>query len=151
MKKIIIFLVAFMSIGVFAQHGPQFNHNPFKNRFTSQQNAILKTKRMALHLDLNTVQQKKVYNLILNQEIRFNKLRFKRQLAFKNGIKPTKKQRFNILNKSLDAKLNFQNHLKNILNTKQYTLFKRGTLKRMAFNRQKTNRNKRRFHHFRRL
>jgi len=141
MKKIIILLVAFLSIGIFAQPGSKFNHKPFKNGFTPEQNATLKTKRMALNLDLNAVQQKKVYNLILNQEIKFDKIKFKRQQAFKNGVRPTREQQYNRINKGLDAKINFQNRLKNILNTKQYIEFKRGAFKRMAFNRQKKNRN----------
>jgi len=137
MKKIIILLVAFLSVGIFAQPGPKFNHKPFKNGFTPQQNATLKTKRMALHLDLNAAQQKKVYNLILNQEIKFDKIKFKRQQAFKNGERPTRAQLFNTLNKGLAAKINFQNRLKNILDAKQYAEFKKGAFKRVAFNRQK--------------
>ncbi len=147
MKKTIIFLVALISMGVFAQHGPQFNHNTFNHRFTPQQNATLKTKRMALHLDLDALQQKKVYNLVLNQEVRFNKLKFKRQQTLKKGIKPTSKQQFNRINKGLDTRLNFRNHLKNILNARQYALFKKGVFKRMAFNHQKINRKKRRLYH----
>jgi len=147
MKKIVILLVTFLSISAFAQPKAKFNQKPFKNRFTPQQNATLKTKHMALHLDLNAVQQKKVFNLILDEEIKLNKIKFKRQQAFKNGIRPTKEQLFNVLNKRLDFKLNFQNRLKNILNVKQYAEFKKGTFRRMAFNRKKKAYRKYRNHH----
>jgi len=150
MKKTIILLVAFLSLGAYAQHGPQQGHKSFENMFTPQQNATLKAKRMALHLDLNEAQQQKVYNLILKQEIRFKKIKTERKLAFKKGIKPTNEQRFNDINKSLDAKLNFQKRLKNILNEKQYAEFKNGIQKRMALKPRKMNKKFKKYHQFKR-
>jgi len=151
MKNSIFLLAAFLSISAFSQREHKFDHKPFKNSFTMQQNATLKTKRMALHLDLNAAQQNKVYNLILNQEIKHKKLMFKRQQAFKNGIKLSKKQQFNRINKNLDAKIYFKNRLKNILGPRQYTKFRKGAFRRMAYNRKKMNRNYRGYQPFRRI
>jgi periplasmic protein CpxP/Spy len=141
MKKILTLVALVLSLGMSAQKIPNAHQRERMSNFTSEQQATIKSKQMALHLDLNKQQQKQVYSLILKQKKDVEKLRKKRREAFIEDTRPTKEQQFNRLNKGLDAKLAFQNKLKNILNDKQYAQWKieagkRAQLKhrKMAFN-----------------
>jgi len=141
MKNIITFLAIVLSLTGFAQNKPDYQQGKRIPYFTPEQQATLKSKQMALHLDLNKQQQKQVYGLVLKQEQTVKKFRKKRRKKFINGEKSTKAQQFNRLNKRLDSKLVFQGKLKNILNDKQYAQWKKEAGKRaqlkhhkMAFN-----------------
>jgi len=124
MKKTIILLVVLISMSTYAQHEFQNNQRHFKNSFTSEQNATLKSKKMALHLDLNSQQQKEIYGLILKQEKKRDKLRKERQSLKEGKMKITPEKRFKMINKGLDAKLAFQSELRDILSPKQYDIWK---------------------------
>lgn len=130
MKNTLTLLALVFSLSMFAQkmqNSPQRERMP---KFTPEQHAALKSKQMALYLDLNKQQQTQVYKLNLNQKQQINKFRSKRHSEMQKGVKPTKNQRFNTLNKGLEARLAFQNKLKNILNDKQYTQWKKEAGKR---------------------
>ncbi|NQW36422.1 MAG: hypothetical protein HQ471_05385 [Flavobacteriales bacterium] len=127
MKKIIILLVVLVSMSTYAQHRPekQNNQKRFAQNFTSEQNATLKSKKMALHLDLNTAQQNKIYALILKQEQKRDQFRIKRQSLKDDEMKITPEKRFEMMDKGLDAKLAFQSEMKTILSPKQYEIWKK--------------------------
>jgi len=146
MKKIITLLAIVLSLTCFAQTKPDYQQGKRIPYFTPEQQATLKSKQMALHLDLNKQQQKQVYGLVLKQEQTVKKFRKKRRKEFINGEKPTKAQLFNRLNKSLESKLAFQGKLKNILNDKQYTQWKKEAGKRAQHRKMAFNSNRKRGH-----
>ncbi|WP_461532099.1 hypothetical protein [Sinomicrobium sp.] len=97
----------------------------FKN-LTPAQRAELQTKRMALKFDLDDAQQKKI--LKLNTELA--EKRKSRMEAYKKGDRKAKKEwtaedRFAFVNARLDAQLEVQNSMRDILNEKQYQMWKR--------------------------
>ena len=69
MKKLIGFslMIMLLSFSINAQQN-QRNFNKV-NDFTPEQQAVLKAKKMALNFDLNTSQQKEVYNFMLQNAI----------------------------------------------------------------------------------
>ncbi|MCF6213668.1 MAG: hypothetical protein L3J45_06540 [Flavobacteriaceae bacterium] len=147
MKKTIILLVVLISMSTYAQHEFQNNQRHSKNNFTSEQNATLKSKKMALHLDLNSQQQKEIYGLILKQEKKRDKLRKERQSLKEGKMKITPEKRFKMINKGLNAKLAFQSELRDILSPKQYENWKRDKREhaQLSGERPHPNRQKRRF------
>ena len=130
MKKTISLLAILLSLNMFAQKMDDAPKNRKLPKFTAEQNATLKSKQMTLHLDLNQKQQKQVYGLILKQEKSKEQFRKKRRTAFINGERPTKEDQYNRMNKGLDSKIYFQKKLKNILNEKQYSEWKKVASKR---------------------
>lgn len=131
MKKLVIVLVVFVGISSYAQHGFD-NNRAIGNQFTAEQHATLKSKKMALFLDLNSDQQKKVYNLILKQEQEFATNKAKREKDFSAGKIPTSEEHFAMMDKRLDSKLTFQNDLKSLLTPSQFKIWKKTAEKREA-------------------
>lgn len=147
MKKIITLLTIVLSLTIFAQDdAPDTPQRERIQKFTPEQQATLKSKEMALHLDLNKQQQIQVYKLILNQEQQINKFKNRRRSEAQKGVKPTKRQHFIMINKGLDARLVFQNNLKNILNNKQYAQWKKEAGKRAQHRKMAFNSNRKRGH-----
>ncbi len=147
MKKLAMVLVVIVGLSSYAQHNPQNNNFGIENQFTAEQQATLKSKKMALHLDLNSDQQNKVYNLILRQEQDFAKFKSKMKKDREDGKQPTSEEHFNRMNKNLDAKLAFQNELKSILTPSQFQVWKESA-KKMAqsqFKNQRMNHQKGKF------
>ena len=126
MKNFIAILVFAISFSAVAQQnqnnrkGRQFNQ-----KFDVEQRATIKSKKMALHLDLSQQQQQKIYALILKQEQKIVKFRKNRKANMGNYKPLSQSQKFNRINKGLDAKLAFQSELKNILNNDQYATWKK--------------------------
>lgn len=93
--------------------------------FTPEQQAILKTKKMALELDLNEAQQ--------NQMLELNKKwvaeRDKMKAAHKdvNKAEMSSTDRFNMMNSMLDKKMEHQKQIKKVLNSDQYEMWKKST------------------------
>lgn len=144
MKKLVMVLVVLVGFSAYAQQIPKINAKGIENQFTAEQNASLKSKRMALHLDLNSNQQTQVYNLILRQEQDLVKFKSEMKKDLEYGKQPTS---FNRMNKVLDTKLVFQNELKIILTPAQFQVWKESA-KKMAqsrFKNQKMNHQKGRF------
>ncbi|MFK5891401.1 MAG: hypothetical protein QM486_11800 [Flavobacteriaceae bacterium] len=130
MKNLIALMALILSLNMSAQ---KMNNTPQRGmlpNFTPEQHATIKSKQMALHLDLNKQQEKQVYGLVLKQEESKEKFRKKRRAAFINGERPTEAQQFDRMNKGLDSKITFQKNLKNILSNKQYTQWKKEAGKR---------------------
>ena len=61
MKKIAFIVLLGLSFALHAQRGKEKQHE--RNEYTPEQQAVLKTKKMALHLDLNEDQQKKLIEI----------------------------------------------------------------------------------------
>ena len=123
MKKLILLAALVMSSAIFAQE----NHSDKKDKMahlkdlSPEQMATLRTKKMALSLDLSKAQQDKVYALHLDEA----KTR-KEQRAERNNNKGTEKpklssdEKFNKMNERLDKKIVTKNKMKSILSEEQF-------------------------------
>lgn len=121
MKKILIILLLSFSVSIYAQNEKKYKS--LAKDFTPEQQAILKTKKMAVELDLNDAQQSQMLELNKKWVIERNKNRevFKGQ----NAEEMTATDRFNGMNKMLDTQLANQKQVKKILNDDQYETWKR--------------------------
>lgn len=126
MKKIIIILLVTFSLGMYAQKEKSRQH--YVKDFSAEQQAVLKTKKMALELDLNETQQ----NQILELNKKWAAEREKNMAAHKD-IKPeemSSTDRFNMMNAKLDTQLAHQKQIKKILNSEQYENWKESIKRR---------------------
>ena len=139
MKKLVIIAIALISLQGIAQ---QRNERPNRDARTQKMNnlspdefAELRTKKMTLHLDLNSDQQKKIYALNLeNAKMRQKMMEAHRaQRAEGNLEKPSKEDRLRMQNNKLDHQIAMKAKMKTILNENQYAKWEKG-LERMAEN-----------------
>jgi len=136
MKKLILIVLAFVTIQVSAQElRPQqrqsktMKKNQRMNDFTPEQNAQLKSKKMALELDLTAAQQKQIEKLNLeNAEARKTKMTARKakmgtqkpNMNRSKGDKLSKEDRYNMMNERLDMQMEMKEKMKKILNDEQF-------------------------------
>jgi len=135
MKKLVLIVMALVAMHVTAQEHKrehqkgekQEKHQKFKD-FTPEQIAKLKTKEMALKLDLTEAQQRdieKIYLADAKQRLATRKERkFKREKN--NGKKQSKDERFNFMNNRLDNQISNKKEMKRILSKEQFEKFEKG-------------------------
>lgn len=120
MKNLIIALLFGTSILAYGQKEGKPKQQ--MQDFTPEQQAILKTKKMALHLELNQNQQDQLLSL--------NKKWAKENEAKKAELKPLNKeemtsdQKFKQINDMLDTQMARQKEMKKLLNGEQYEVWK---------------------------
>lgn len=121
MKKLLIILLLTFSVSIYAQNEKKYKS--LAKDFTPEQQAILKTKKMALELDLNDTQQSQMLDLNKKWAVE----RDKNREAFKgqNPEELTATDKFNRMNKMLDTQLANQKQVKKILNDDQYEIWKK--------------------------
>jgi len=134
MKKLIILALALITFQANAQRDQdkkdrrQDRHHDRTERlddFTPQQIATLKTKQMTLALDLSESQQKKIQDFNF-EEATFRKTKMEeRKKERKEGErkKPTKEERFEMMNSKLDHQIKQKQTLKKILTEDQFEKF----------------------------
>ena len=125
MKSILIILVLFSSLSVFAQQPPlQIDSERVKrpnNRIqamkglTLEQEATLWVKKMTLELDLNQNQQGQIYALILRKT-----KKVKLRMENKPKERPNKEEIYNMHISRLDEAIAMKENLKKILNENQF-------------------------------
>ena len=113
-------LVVF-SVSAYAQK--ERNYRGMNQDFSPEQQAILKTKKMALELDLSQAQQTQMVELNKKwaTEREKNRAAFKAQSS--EALSTTDK--FNKMNAMLDMQLAHQKEVKKILNADQYEIWQR--------------------------
>ena len=121
MKKILIILLLAFSVSIYAQNGK--NYKSLAKDFTPEQQAILKTKKMALELDLNDTQQSQM--LDLNKKWAVERDKNREEFKGQNPEEITATDKFNKMNKMLDMQLANQKQVKKILNDDQYEIWKK--------------------------
>jgi hypothetical protein len=123
-KLLLVFLLATTVIAVGQNEKRKMK---FDTDFTPEQQAILKTKKMALALDLNDSQQSQI--LTLNK--RWIQERMAKREAHKslNKEEMTSDQKFEMMNTALDTKIAHQAEFKKILNKEQYETWKKSSRK----------------------
>ena len=120
MKNLIILLLLGTSILAYGQKEGKPRQQMLD--FTPEQQAVLKTKKMALHLDLSKTQQDQL--LALNKK--WAKEREARRVELKslNKEEITSDQKFKHLNDMLDTQIAHQKEMKKLLNEEQYKVWK---------------------------
>lgn len=130
----LIIAIMFCSMS-FAQ--PNEKRKELRESLTPQQEASLKSKRMALELDLTEGQQESVYQLFLkNAEERPDKK------SREEMEKLSSQQRIALKEKRLDKQLATKRALKEILDTDQYVLFQENMEKRKRMMKRKMRKRK---------
>jgi hypothetical protein len=125
MKKLMIILLLGSSLLSFGQK--ETKQKKVYEDFSTEQQAMLQTKKMALELDLNDNQQKQL--LDLNKKWAEVKVKKRAEMKSLNKEDMSSTDRFNHMNTMLDEKLARQNELKKILNEDQYNTWKKSSNK----------------------
>jgi hypothetical protein len=125
MKKLMIILLLGSSLLSFGQK--EGKQRKVYEDFSTEQHAILQTKKMALELDLNDNQQKQL--LDLNKKWAEVKAKKRAEMKSLNKEEMSSTDRFNHMNTMLDEKLAHQNELKKILDEDQYNSWKKSSTK----------------------
>lgn len=120
MKNLIIALLLGTSILAYGQKEGKPRQQ--MQDFTPEQQAVLKTKKMALHLDLNQNQQDQL--LALNKKWAKEKEAKKAELKSLNKEEITSEQKFKHMNAMLDTQIARQKEMKKLLNEEQYKVWK---------------------------
>ena len=123
-KLLLVFLLATTVIAVGQNEKRKMK---FDTDFNPEQQAILKTKKMALVLDLNDSQQSQI--LTLNKKWIQEKMTLREAHKSLNKEEMTADQKFEMMNKALDTKIAHQAEFKKILNKEQYETWKESSRK----------------------
>jgi protein CpxP len=120
MKKLAFVLIALIAFNTQAQERPTRK----KRDLSPEQVAVLKTKKMTLHLDLNKSQQKEIEALNLDiakehKEMKVN--REKRKELMQD-------ERFAMKNKILDKQIALKSKMKKILNEDQFAKWEKSKM-----------------------
>lgn len=121
MKNLILTL--FLTASVLTYGQKEVKYKKLHQDFTPEQQAILKTKKMTLELDLNQNQQNQL--LVLNKKWAKEKEAKKAEFKSLNKEEMTSDQRFKHMNDMLDTQIAHQNEMKKLLDDEQYTSWKR--------------------------
>ncbi len=134
MKKIILIALALVTIQVSAQErkqemrkGDKMQRGQMMKDFTPKEMAQLQTKKMTLDLDLTEAQQKEIENFNL-ENVKERKAKMEaRQAKMENGKgeKPSKEERFAMMNERLDKQMEIKKRMKRILNADQFEKWKK--------------------------
>ncbi|WP_136465799.1 hypothetical protein [Flagellimonas onchidii] len=131
MKQLAVVLVLMTTMNVVAQK-PTKTRQGQKMDMTAEQLATLKTKKMALVLDLTTSQQAKVMDINL-EEAEYRKARYEEIKTKKESgewKRPTSDERFEFENARLDRQIAHQQRMKEVLTKDQYQTWKKIKLKK---------------------
>ncbi|MCF8714006.1 hypothetical protein JM658_04125 [Joostella atrarenae] len=92
---------------------------------TPDQIAELKTKKMALELDLSDAQQKDIFSLNKDMATKHKAKMETFKDKKEKGEKPSSEELYEMMKNKLDEQLAVQTKMKNILNEDQYKMWKR--------------------------
>lgn len=121
MKKVIVVLLCMASMSAIAQREERQQRGG-PNQMTPEQTATLRTKKMALALDLTDAQQKQMQTLNLENAKTRQAAMEKRKARKENGEskKPTSDERYAMKNERLDRMIAQKTQIKEILSNEQY-------------------------------
>ena len=119
MKKVTSILILVFAVSFTMQ--AQKKREKKGPKMSTEQQAVLKVKKMTLDLDLNTQQQREITPLI-SQQIEAKKNTFKVRESQK---RPTGDEVFAMQNKRLDAQIMMKKKMKKILNKEKFEKFEK--------------------------
>ncbi len=122
MKKISLILILMLSISAFAQDRKQ-DHKMDKVEMSADQMATLRTKKMALKLDLTADQQTRLKTLFTEQAT-YQKTMMAQHREMKKDTATWNKNKFAIQNARLDHQKEMQDKIRTILTPGQFETWK---------------------------
>ena len=133
MKKLIVIAIAFISLqGIAQERRGDHRKSDRKERpqtlkdLKPEEAATLRTKKMALHLDLSDAQQKEIYKMNLaNAKERQAKMEATKKMK-ESDEKPSKENRYSLMNERLDKQIAQKKQLKSILTEEQFEKLEKG-------------------------
>lgn len=123
MKNLVILAILLGSFSLSAQPKNAHQFNPDKQAkellkdLSPQQRAVILSKKMVLQLDLSDKQQEQVADLILEREAN----RLEDRPGRKEMETLSSEERFRLINKKLDDRIQFKRELKAVLTEAQWT------------------------------
>ena len=129
MKKILIWAILLSTLTVTAQRRGHIKRGPegkgkiaMMQDLSPEESATLKTKRMTLDLDLSDSQFDKIYQINLkNARDRQERMaEMKKQQDEGTWTRPSKEERFELMNEKLDKQIATKKELKKILDDEQF-------------------------------
>ncbi len=114
MKTLFTITLLLTGLAGMTQHGP---HGRGHDDLSPEQMATIKTKKMALSLDLNEKQQNEVQEIHLEQAI-LRKARMEERKS--RDEKPSTDERYAAINQKLDKQIEMKAKMKEILNKDQF-------------------------------
>jgi hypothetical protein len=125
MKNLILTMALLLSLTAIAQSGKRDHERQrAAHDMTAEQLATLKTKKMALALELTSKQQQEVLKINL-EEAEFRKSKMAERKEKGEREKLTTDEKFEMQNAILDRKIAQQEKLKEILTDEQFDLWKK--------------------------
>lgn len=137
MKKLAIIALALFALQATAQESKRGNQNKERGakmmNLSAEETATLQTKKMTLHLDLNTSQQAKIQKLNLENATKRKAMMEARKAKKESGNteKPSKDERLAMINARLDHQIVVKAKMKDILNTEQYAKWEKALARKM--------------------
>ena len=122
---VLVFMAGFAVNAQPAQRGmdrqrPEKEH---REPFTAAQRAELRSKKLALKLDLNDKQQNEIQKLLLTRETEKEQLMALHKANRDAAKKPTADDRFAMMSKRLDAEIAMKKEVKKILTVEQFAKY----------------------------
>lgn len=132
MKKLVglTAIILLFSLTITAQERKERVRN--RVEFTSEQQATLQAKKMALHLDLDENQQKAVYKLMKKNADERQKKRDDFKQKKQNGVQLTNDEKFQLQNDRLDRQLEHKAAMKKILTKEQFEKWENSSRAKMS-------------------
>ena len=139
MKNLLIIFMALSSFGITAQNKAKEKkeqRKELRENHTPEQKAELYSKKMTLNLDLNDIQQEKLYQLFL--DLGKNK---PTDSKYKKDMSPEAKYAFK--NAQMDRRITMKREIKNILSQEQFEKWEKATTDRRSHHKKRSKRYKR--------
>jgi outer membrane receptor for ferrienterochelin and colicin len=134
MRTLVIILIALIGFNLGAQNNRQGNkhrqHKIEQSQLSPEQQADLKSKKMALALDLNEAQKQKIYDLELTKARERKEFQAKRQAENQE----TMNGRYERQTARLDRQIAYKGSLKKILSKEQFEKWEKMNHKRRGNN-----------------
>lgn len=126
MKYLVLSLFLCLSVNSFAQEEIPHEMKRKAEKFTPEQRASLKTKKLTLALNLNESQQRKVEKLQLEQALERAEFREARKAAKAEEERSsrTSEDRYALLTDKMDRQIAYQREMQSILSDEQFTKWK---------------------------
>lgn len=130
MKKLLLIAIALLTLNATAQD--RKNRKDSLKDLSAEEVATWRTKKLTLQLDLNESQQAAVKTLMLEEAKFMESKRAEREenKANEDSKKPTKEERYAMVNERLDRQIEMKKSMKSILNEEQYTKWEASLSKR---------------------
>ena len=135
MKKLVLIVIALVALQVSAQEDKKEHRKGAKKErmhkqmnFTPEEMATLQTKKMVLSLDLTEAQQREIHKINLaNAKVRQAKMEGRKKVREDNKEeKPSKEDRYKMMNERLDKQISNKKEMKTILSKEQFEKWEKG-------------------------